>query len=233
MLRPAQSRRFKEEMNIYSRQSGFTLLEVMVASTIGAFISLVAVGTLQTVIYSSEMADKNITAASEIRFALNIIERDLTNLYRDENIENTRLIGSVEDLAEYTTSYLVFYTLSRSKARILEPEGEIYEVEYYLEPDPDGDTLSLMRRMWPNPNELVDPGGILTVLAENIEIFDVRFYDGEEWYVEWLEEMESLPQLIEVTISTQPITRGDRIIETFLVNLEKSVTSSTETLTSG
>ena len=219
-------------MNIYTKKSGFTLLEVMVASTIGAFISLVAVGTLQTVIRSSEMADKNITAASEIRFALNTIERDLTNFYRDENIENTELIGSVEELAEYTTSYLVFYTLNRSKARILEPEGDVYEVEYYLEPDPDGETLSLMRRIWPNPNDVADPGGILTVLAENIEIFDVRFYDGEEWYVEWLEEMETLPQLIEVTISTQPFNRGDRIIETFLVNLEKSVTSSTETLTS-
>lgn len=233
MPKPIQSRRFKEEMNIYSRKSGFTLLEVMVASTIGAFISVVAVGTLQTVIRSSEMADKNIAAASEIRFSLNIIERDLTNLYRDENIENTKLIGSVEELAEYTTSYLIFYTLNRSKARVLEPEGEIYEVEYYLEPEEDGETLSLMRRIWPNPNELVDPGGILTVLAENIDIFDVRFYDGEEWYVEWLEEMETLPQLIEVTISTQPFNRGDRIIETFLVNLEKSVASSTETLTSG
>jgi type II secretion system protein J len=132
-------------MNIYTRKSGFTLLEVMVASTIGAFISLIAVGTLQTIIRSSEMADKNITAASEIRFALNTIERDITNLYHDENPENTLLIGSVEELAEYSTSYLIFYTLNRTKARAFEPEGDLYEVEYYLEPDGEIPMICLSR----------------------------------------------------------------------------------------
>ena len=213
-------------MNIQTRKTGFTLVEVMVASTIGAFISLVAVGTLKAVISSNELVDQNINAAAEVRFAANLIERDLINLYRDENIENTKLIGTIEDLAEYSTSVLTFYSINRTKARAYEPEGDTYEVEYYLIQNED--LLSLMRRVWPNPNEEFEPGGILTTIAENIYLFEVSYYDGEEWYDEWLEEMESMPHMIEVNIAAKPQDLGLPIIESFTVNLTRSVTSTTE-----
>ena len=199
----------------------------MVASTIGAFISLVAVDTLKAVISSNEQVDININTASEVRFAANIIARDLTNIYRDEDYENTKLIGTVEDLAEYSTSYLVFYTVNRTKARALEPEGDMYEVEYYLVKNEEGSFL--MRRLWPNPSDEFEPGGILTKIAENIELFQIRYFDGEEWYDQWLEDMETQPQIIEVIIAARPENRGIPIIESFIVNLTRTVTSATET----
>lgn len=211
---------------MYLKKTGFTLIEVMVASTIGAFISLVAVGTLKAVITSNEQVDININTASEVRFAANIIERDLINIYRDEEFENTKLIGTVEDLAEYSTSYLVFYAINRTKARAYEPEGDIYEVEYYLVKN-EG-TSSLMRRLWPNPNEELEPGGILTTIAENIELFQVRYFDGEEWYDQWLEDMEAQPHMIEVNIMAQQPNGGSPIMESFIVNLTRTVTSTTE-----
>jgi len=64
------------------------LVEVMVAVTIGGFIMLVAVGTLKAITSSAEMVDSNISAAAEVRFASNMLSRDLVNFYRDENIEN-------------------------------------------------------------------------------------------------------------------------------------------------
>lgn len=217
-------------MNPYSKKTGFTLVEVMVASTIGAFISLVAVGTLKAVIASNELVDKNINTASEVRFASNIIARDLINIYRNEDIENTKLIGTVEYLAEYSTSVLTFYSTNRTKARAYEPEGDIYEVEYYLLQDEDTATLSLMRRLWPNPNEEFEPGGILTTIAENIELFEVSYFDGEEWYEEWLEDMETMPHMIEVNIAARPQTRSVPIMESFVVNLTRSIASTTEAI---
>ncbi len=214
--------------NMYSKKAGFTLVEVMVASTIGAFISLVAVGTLKAVIASNEQVDININAASEVRFASNMIARDLANIYRDENMGNTKLIGTIEDLAEYSTSNLIFYTNNRTKARASEPEGDTYEVEYYLIKNEE--TSSLMRRMWPNPNEEFEPGGILTTISENIDLFEVRYFDGEEWYAEWPEDMESLPDMIEVNIMAKPQNHGIPIIESFIVNLTRSVASTAEAL---
>lgn len=213
---------------MYWKKTGFTLVEVMVASTIGAFISLVAVGTLKAVITSNELVDININAASEVRFATNLIARDLINIYRDEDFENTKLIGTVEDLAEYSTSYIVFYALNRTKARAYEPEGDIYEVEYYLEKNENAS--SLMRRLWPNPNDEFEPGGILTTIADNIDLFEVRYFDGEEWYDQWLEDMETQPHMIEVNIVATPQNRGLPIMESFIVNLTRSVASATEAL---
>jgi type II secretion system protein J len=141
------------------RSKGFTLVEILVASTIGAFVALVAVGTLRAVTASSEMVDSGIATAAEVRFASNMVARDLVNLYRDKTKANTKLIGTVVQSGQGDTSYLILYTVSRVKARAGRPEGDIYEVEYYLAQGEDKSRL--MRRFWPNPNQEAEPGGIL------------------------------------------------------------------------
>ncbi|MCP4612554.1 MAG: prepilin-type N-terminal cleavage/methylation domain-containing protein [Planctomycetes bacterium] len=208
------------------KKTGFTLVEVMVAVTIGGFIMLVAVGTLKAITSSAEMVDTNINAAAEVRFAMNLISRDLVNFYRDENNENTKLIGITEESADGNISYVVFYTLNRMKARADQPEGDIYEVEYSLQQD--GEQSLLTRRLWPNPNtEYADePHGIQAVIAEDIAIFEVRYFDGEEWSNEWPEEMEELPHLIEVSIVGKEQSRGNPAMESILINLTRSVTAT-------
>ena len=214
-----------------SKKTGFTLVEVMVAVTIGGFIMLVAVGTLKAITSSAEMVDSNISAAAEVRFVSNMLSRDLVNFYRNEDIRNTKLIGTTEDSGQDSISYLVFYTVSRAKARSDQAEGYIYEVEYYLTKD-EGKSL-LMRRLWPNPNEEDEPGGILSVIAEEIDVFQVRYFDGEEWSDEWPEEMDVLPQLIEVNIVATPPSRGTPAMESFIANFTRSVVGAVDASESG
>lgn len=205
---------------MYQRKTAFTLVEVLVASTIGVFIALVAVGALRTIAISSEVVDRHIGTAAELRFAANIIARDLVNIYRDEESENYRFIGTVQELSDdISSSYLIFYTLGRTKARLGQPEGEIYEVEYSLAVDEERSVL--MRRLWPNPNKELEPGGILTVIAEDIEAFYVQYYDGEEWADEWPEEMETLPDLVEVTILAKQQGRDEPLSQSLLVPLKR------------
>jgi type II secretion system protein J len=204
-----------------SKRTGFTLVEVLVASTIGVFIAMVAVGALRAIMASAEMVDSNINAAAEVRFAANMISRDLQNLYNDGNIQNTKFIGTVEPLEQDNyTSYLIFYTTGRTKARIDQPEGDLYEVEYYLMQE--GETSSLMRRLWPNPNKELEPGGILTVIAEDIATFDVQYFDGEEWSEEWPEEMQALPDLVAISIAAKQSDRNNPPAESVIVNLARS-----------
>jgi general secretion pathway protein J len=207
------------------RRTGFTLVEVLVASTIGSFIAFVAVGSLRVIIGAAEAVDNNIKSAAEVRFAANMIAKDLTNFYRDENYSNTRFIGTIEDLADdSSTSYLVFYTLGRTKARVGQPEGDIYEVEYYL--TKDDETSALMRRLWPNPHEELEPGGILTVIAEDIDFFNIRYFDGEEWADEWPEEIQNLPDLIEITIVAKQTGRGVPPMELVSMNFIRDTAAS-------
>jgi len=201
---------------------GFTLVEVLVASTITGFIALVAVGALSAITSSSDKMKESINRSAEIRFAATTLLRDFVNLYRDQEQDNMQFIAMGEAAGEGASSYLLFYTLSRAKARPDEPEGEVYEVEYYLQQEEE--KSALMRRMWPNPDkETSEPGGILTAIAEDVAIFEVKFFDGEEWGYEWPEEMENLPQLVEVTIVGEQTRPGMPVVETFLFNFERSV----------
>lgn len=194
------------------------MVEVLVASTIGVFIALVAVGALRTITISSEIVDNNIGAAAEVRFAATMIARDLVNIYRDEDADNMRFIGMVQDASDdISASYLVFYSVGRTKARPGQPEGDIYEVEYTLAADDERSVLT--RRLWPNPNKELEPGGVLTVIAEDIEAFYVQYYDGQEWADEWPEEMRSLPHLVEVTIVAKQPGRDDPLSQTLLIPL--------------
>jgi len=205
---------------MFLRKSGFTLVEVLVASMIGTFIALVAVSTLRAVTASAEMVDNSASTAAEVRFASSMLSRDLTNLYRDRDLKKSKLIGFVEDTKEGPVSSLSFYTVGRTKARIDQPEGDVYEVEYYLQKKEE--KRALMRRLWPNPDKDALPGGMLTAIADDIDVFEVRYFDGEEWQVEWPEEMKSLPELVEVTIGAMRQSKADTVFESFIVNFPRS-----------
>jgi type II secretion system protein J len=203
------------------KRTGFTLVEVLVATTIGSFIALVSVGSLRVIIGGSEAVNRNIDAAAEVRFAAGMIARDLVNVYRDDDSANIRFIGTVEELDDgSSTAHVLFHTLGRAKARAIQPEGDIYEVEYYLAKDEE--TSALMRRLWPNPHEELDPGGILTVIAEDIEMFEISYFDGEEWAEEWPEEMESLPHIAEITLVAKQTGKGTPLMESLTMNFVRA-----------
>ncbi|UCG55816.1 MAG: prepilin-type N-terminal cleavage/methylation domain-containing protein [Phycisphaerales bacterium] len=217
----------ERKMRCFGR-AGFTIVEVLVASTIGGFVALVAVSTLKAISTSAEIVEQTVEMAAEVSFASNMVTRDLVNLYRDPNVANSTLIGITEDTGDGSVSYMLLHTVGRAKARAGQPEGDVYEVEYYLVKDEEKSML--MRRLWPYPNRDLDPGGILTVIAENIDVFEVRYFDGEEWSVEWPEEMETLPAVVEVNIVAVQQGRRTPIMESVFVNLVRSAGDSAETL---
>jgi type II secretion system protein J len=166
------------------------------------------------------MVTTHIDSTAEVRFASGLIARDLNNLYRDPNYARMKFVGSTEDSDDSTACDLTFYTIGRVKARSDQPEGDLYEVEYYLARDEEQSVL--FRRLWPypDPNSQTEPGGILTIIAEDIDIFEVRYFDGSEWSNEWPEDMETVPQLVEVNIVGRSSDGASPAVETFLVNLK-------------
>jgi len=194
-------------------------VEILLASTIGVFIALVAVGTLRAISSSAEMVDNNIDTASQLRFAAQKITADLVNLYRDRNPQNTRFVGTIVPTESGTASCLTLYTVGRVNARASQPEGDVYEVEYRLINSETGSILC--RRLWPNPDKNEPPGGVLSVIAEDIGLFEVRYYDGQNWQDEWPEEMQSIPNLVAVTIAPGYEDPRNKLVESFIVNFPR------------
>jgi type II secretion system protein J len=202
------------------------LVELLVATTIATFVALVSIGTLRAITAGAKIVEDNINAAAEVRFAAKTVKRDLVNMYRPSNVQNTKFIAFADDSGPVGTTYMVFYALNRTKARPQQPEGDVYEVEYYVMAD--GEKSVLMRRLWPNPDDELEPGGMLTVVADDIDVFQAMFFDGEEWSDEWPEEMQTLPMLIELNIVGRQVGSAQPAVETLYVNLSRSVGSLLE-----
>ncbi len=199
------------------------MAEIMVASTIGSFIALTSLAALRAITRSNAAIEDTLERTQEVRYATDLLRRDMLNLFRYGDNEDSVFIGTVTESDDAPTSSIVFYTVSRTKARANQPEGEVYEVEYYLQTREDG-SKAMMRRKWPNPDEESEPAGILAVIAENVDAFTVRYFDGEEWAMEWPEEMETLPELVEVTlIGSVGQGGGLPIVESFMMNYAAEV----------
>lgn len=200
-----------------TRRRGFTFVEVTAAIVIGAFVILVAVGALKAVSDGNRTVREHSEMAAEMRFVTDLLRADLENLYQDTQRNFMKLTGGVQMLGDEEQGNLTFYTLLHQKARAAEPEGDVYEVEYGLMEGEDKSVFT--RRVWPNPDEDVDPGGVLTILSERIVDFRVRFMTEQEWVDQWsLEDNQKLPDLIEVQIVGQLDETQRPVVRNFMIN---------------
>ncbi len=182
------------------RSRAFTLIEVMLATMIGAFVTLVAVGALTTVSRSVEAVQQTSDQKSESQSIMRLIRRDLHNIYRGADPRWTRFVGQDGNSqgGEGQPS-LTFYSTWQGQVREGQAEGDLVEIEYFVRQSEKGS--SLMRRIWPNPDpERKTGGGLLTLLGDQVLGFQIRYYDGKEWTNQWSEEKQQLPKLVEVSL---------------------------------
>lgn len=192
----------------------FTLVEVLVASTIASFVTVVAMGTLHALSQSASRIQAHTDTVSELRYAAAVLSRDLSCLYTDQDANSRKLLYT--DAGDSMgVSMLTFYTIGHNQVRAGRPESDLYEVEYYISQTEERSVL--MRRVWPHPDKEAEPGGMLSVLADGMGLFQVRFYDGTEWFSEWTEEQRQLPKVIEVALATMPEVGKQPFSTSFIV----------------
>ncbi len=217
------------KMKCNGNKKGFTLLEVMAASMIGAFIAIVAVGTLRTVTAARERVNNNVTVADELRFAVNMLRTDLMNLYRDIDRNSIKFVGTIEETSYGLVRSLTMRIVGTAKARANEPEGDIYEVQYLLSRDEDNSVL--LRRLCPIvgiEEDIETQGGMLMTIAENILDFDIQYFDGTEWLNEWPVEATGLPGLVQVVLTaanSQEAEEKDLVNRSFIVSFPRMAES--------
>lgn len=188
-------------MTVVRNRSGFTLVEIVVATIIGSFIAVVAVGSLQTITKARHTVEESIAITDELRFAANMIRRDLANIYRDRNPKAVKFEGSVEGPEGVPLTSMTLRVVSPVKARPEAKEGDVYEVQYFVKADDERSML--MRRYCPivgHEEKEMRQGGMLSVIAEHVLDMKVLYYDDNEWLDVWPEEMERHPSLVQVTL---------------------------------
>jgi prepilin-type N-terminal cleavage/methylation domain-containing protein len=198
-------------MKTKQKHTGFTLIEIMAASVITAFIALVAVSGLMGVTSARQQVDEAALVNDELRFTADCIRRDMAGFYRDP--KTLLFEGALEETPAGIFSKVRFHTVCDAKARYDQPEGDLYEVEYFLAAGDDGQTW-VARRQCPivgNEETLEETaGGVMTRLSERLSLFGLRYFDGTQWLAEWPMEWMRTPMLVEISLGAVVEEKGGK-----------------------
>ena len=198
------------------RTLGFTLIEVMVAITILALISVLVWQSSSITLITKDRFEKEDALMHEMTLVLNRMADDLTMAFiltptseqigkspTGEIITKTVFIGKDQgDQDEITFN-------SFSNVRYIKDtkESDQSEISYSIKPQEENPELfNLVKRQVSPIDSLPEEGGRALVMVEGIRSLNLRYYDENQsdWVAEWdsttLEHPHKMPKAVEITI---------------------------------
>ena len=184
------------------RMQGFTLLEVMIAISIFALMSMASYQILQGVIRSGEISKKHNDKLVNIQRAMLIIEQDFTQIIArdsrtegDEDSDTIRVFRFAESLFDSEDQGIEFTRLGWINPLNLLPRSNLLRVRYRLF---EG---QLQRQYFLYPDIVSGQEPETQVLLEDVESLSFRFW-SDGWQDTW-SDTSTLPTGIEITFTSK------------------------------
>jgi general secretion pathway protein J len=177
-----------------SGERGLTLLEVLVSIAIIALVGMLIYGAFQGMTRSRDSMAQVNDRHHQGRTALARMARELGSAFLGQQLSlvnpltpahQTAFIGS----DSRPTDRIDFDSFSHLRLRANAHESDQNEVSYFGSNDPDTGKLDLVRRESKYIDADSTRGGIVQVVAQDIDSFDVRYLDPLTG--EWLESWDS------------------------------------------
>jgi type II secretion system protein J len=188
-----------------SAQGGFTLLELLIATAVGAVVLIVVQTTYFGALRLHNTTHKRIEEDSMVQRSLGIIRRDLTGLMLPGGtlageLQTTTFSSSMAEVAgERVTPDL--YTNS-GRIDGWNPFSDVQRVAYYLVPAAgSGTSKNLIRAVTRNllPVQEAEPEEQLVL--EGVESASMLFFDGYAWTDLWdTTETSTLPSAVKFSL---------------------------------
>jgi len=201
----------RRRCNRSQRQGGFTLLELIIATAVGAVVLVVIQTTFFSALRLHNTTHARVAEDQSIQRAVGIIRRDLagvvlpggTNGMAKDLSSTAETMVLADNLGERLTPDI--YT---SSGRIdgWTPFGDLQAVAYFLAPaEQGGRGRNLVRAVTRNllPVQEAAPEG--QVILGEVDTAILSFYDGNGWLETWdSAESQTLPTAFRFTISRVP-----------------------------
>ena len=192
---------------------GFTLLEVVIAVAITAFIGLTISITFSTTIASKDIIESQSEKYRMLRTAMSRMCREIgaafisdrydAKRYRDAFDRPTNFIGERDKL--------LFTSMAHQRLYADAKESDQMVVEYSVKRSPDPkarDRMDLVRREKALLEEKMDRGGTEDSLYEGAKKIEFQYWnsDKKEWVDQWdtrrPEQKSILPTRVKITLFT-------------------------------
>jgi len=158
------------------RQSGFSLIEVLVAMLIFVLLAVMSYGGLQTVLNAEESFERHNDRLSELQMAFMLLGRDI------EQAVNRPVRDNYGDTLAALIGGDGGFELTRSGRR--NPAGllrsQLQRVGWQIEDE------QLMRMSWSVLDRAPNSEAAQVVMLDQVQALSIRFLSAQgEWFTEW------------------------------------------------
>lgn len=189
------------------RQSGFTLLEVVLAMAMVAMLALSLYASLRIGFKARQSAINAVKPMRAMQIAMDLVRQDLESALPPSGILAGAFYGEPLNENGGSADMVEFYCLGESLLRD-DPTtwGGIRKVNLGLITLENGKTKALVREVTTNLLSSIEQEAEQEILCRGVKSFAIRYFDGEAWQDMWdsSEMGDVLPKAVEVTIELEP-----------------------------
>ncbi len=171
---------------------GFTLVELIVAITVLAFVTMLLYGAFTTLKSSRDGLARIQDRYREGRIAMARMTRDLQSAYISQHVpispalvvEKTAFVGKL-GMPGHRVDFNAFSNVQRDRSAHVSDQ---IEVSYFLSDNPEQPgTNDLVRRTSEYPDIEPGKGGRVEVLATDVDLFELEYLDATTgmWTENW------------------------------------------------
>lgn len=193
------------------RTSGFTLMEVVIAIGITAFIGVILGVSFNTTIKNKEVIEGQAEHYRMLRAAMNRMTRELSAAYVSDRYDPKRYRDQYDRPTNFigTREKLIFSTLAHQRLYADAKESDQMVVEYSVKSSPDPKAKGrndLVRRENVLLEERMERGGTEDSLFEGAKKIEFQYWNSErkQWEDEWdtrrTERKSILPTRVKITL---------------------------------
>ncbi len=177
-------------MRSHRRQRGFSLIEVLVSIGVIALVCMLIYSAFRGMSGARDTMIQVSDRHHEGRSALARMSRELSSAFISAHrnfldLQATRETAFIGDNGN--PSRVDFTAFAHQRLRRDAHESDQAELSYFLSRNPDGDGYDLVRRIAKQIDEEPGRGGIIQVMASNVEELELRYLDPltGEWIDSW------------------------------------------------
>lgn len=208
-----------EFKNKFLNNSGFSLIEIMVATAIASIILLTIYSAHSSIIKAIYQLTGVAEFYENINLVITRIDRDLSCAFFNRENKKIFFIGE-SNFDEPYNAKLNFITVDhRSLSFSVDfkkpyPRGDVYEIGYSLETDPEVPELyNLVRREDIKYDEEPESGGTKDVILNNVVDLKFEFIKGRNWEKSWdSREGNKFPEAVKTTLKVRNYDKNDENI---------------------